>query len=422
MGALLVMLVLFVVSAGAATARPAGAQQSAACVRSVPSGTIVDEEGFTFPNGRTLRREPCAGVENTALPSPHADWTNVDYPVYYQGCDNGWPQPPGFPYPPGCPWGARATQTLTATFKVPPEPETQADQILYWNIRVDRVDPDGGGQPPAQPYINMISAGVNWNNNQSGSKWTTCVWHWATLLPVDIAEFSEPIEVSPGDIVTASITRTATGYTGTVNTAGSAGRQSTMHVNMATDYAQPLLALQATFFEPNKKPADCAKLPTGPMIMSEVAISPMPGTAAQPVFAGETASESIFYYCKWTQSPDWHMHPPAWTWPMDGWANRTLILNPPRKPPTPPPPPPPPPAPPTPQMYLCTSWSPPCQPCPPTTPNATTLAKCNATCGARPPPPPPAPSTKYACESSTHTCSPSATGPFASKATCELDC
>ena len=341
-------------------------------------------------------------------------FSEAQFPVYYIGCDNhfpGTPPPPG-PPPPGCP--AAATESITASITVPPEPEIIGPgdgQVLYFGLRVSNLSPASKGGT-------FISAAINWNNNCSGPKWTadSC----AGNLYCD--HFSPaPLDVSPGDVVAASITRTATGYTGSVSVGS---RHSTVTFDMPTAGAKPGLAFQHDYLDPRPPGhlADCAELPAGPMIISELAISPMPGTDAQPVFASGATTLGMFQVCKWTQTPDLNLpYDPPPPWPADPWANRTLILNPPRKPPGPPsPPPPPPPPPPQPPAYECTSWNPPCQPCPPTTPNATTLAKCQATCGP-PPPPPPLP-TKYACDSSTHTCSPSPTGTFASKATCELDC
>ena len=128
------MLLLFV-SGGSATVRSPRAPRAAQAVGDCPGGAGADDAQF---------------------------------PVYYTGCDNGIDPGPGAPPPPpGCP--TAATQTFTASFAVPPEPEVVEHQIIYWGIRVESIrwDPIIGEIPY---FISAGSAGITIARARSGSR------------------------------------------------------------------------------------------------------------------------------------------------------------------------------------------------------------------------------------------------------------
>ena len=131
----------------------------------------------------------CAGP--TSGQCPPGPGGGAEFPVYYTGCDNGidpGPLPP--PPPPGCP--TAATQTFSATLTVPEEPEAVDHQIIYFGTRVEYDTPDY--------HLYFISAGLSWNYNCSGRKWT------ANVCGGDVfCDHNSPLlDVSPGDVVTTS--------------------------------------------------------------------------------------------------------------------------------------------------------------------------------------------------------------------------
>ena len=211
---------------------------AASVVHALPPG-CVSGQSLTAPTARGWPKCEWDGDADMWVPPACCGqtWGGALFPVYYEGCDAYLPGRDPNPPRPGCP--SKGVATFTASFTVPPAPEKIRDQILYFGIRVEYTDMSGTYND------NFISAGLEWNNNCSEPKWTA-----SSCAGGLFCDHNSPLlDVSPGDVVGASITRTATGYTGTLS---AAGRQSTLNYAMPTrpSWTKPILASQHDYLDP----------------------------------------------------------------------------------------------------------------------------------------------------------------------------
>jgi hypothetical protein len=261
-------LLSFLVATVAAKHRPTPAGMwPEECVHRIPSGTHIEKKSsgvdYTFPNGTKSHREACKSAPvRPDLPKHNTSYQDLGrklqasqhaYPVTFFANING------------------DLDTFSANYNVPQPPTTDAGQVIYWWLGVQNQEPSSDVLQPV----------LGWESGQ----WTYASWN---CCPAGHQHESEPLDVSPGDVLYGSVDNTVGNGYKVVSKVG--GRQTDLSADDHDPQVLPLLAMETY----GVGTSSCDLLPSSPMSMTNVAVSP------SAAFESDDASGFNLKQCGWS--------------------------------------------------------------------------------------------------------------------------